>query len=824
MNKLIFAGLLFSSISAFANHNGYVFADYNRNGVFDKGEKGLENVFVSDGKHVVKTDNKGYFSLPGHDRERFVFITTPSGYKTDNSYYRKIDKNTEEYNFGVIPYNAHVKKDGSHRFIQVSDTEIGGPAEHDDWIQNVRDCVFNEDAAFIIHTGDICYEAGLNNHIKIMNTANMNTQVFYCIGNHDLVKGKYGEEVFEKNYGPVYYSFDVGSVHYIVTPMPGGDYTPGYTREDVYEWLKNDLAQLPEGKPIMIFNHDILTYGDDFKFYKNKEEFIDLDAKNLKAWIYGHWHINHIHKHKKAYSICTSTPIRGGIDHASSAFRIYDVDRNGDFSTELRYTYIDKGLEISSLDNLSAPISDNGILPLSVNAYSTVSKTKTVSYSCYVEDKEIIHSRPLKQITNFNWRTDVNLPENTRGKLVTISVEARYVNGEVARRNHSFINKGIVAPEIDLKNGSWTNLLGNASHSGMNGSAKDTVPSLKWTTNVGANIYMTSPVVKDGRVFVATVDEDMKGKASVVALDARSGKIIWKSKVKGSVKNTIALASGKVFAQDVHGNLYAFDQSNGKLAWEKKLNTSTLPALNDGLAAENDIVYAGSGKSLCAVEAASGKEIWRNDSWSLREGCTMTLSVGKDFVIGGSHWGAMYANDKRTGKLLWGESKDGLRNRSAAPAVVGNMLYIASRTSFFVIEGNTGNIIAKKELGVNVDVASTPLVTDNTIVFGTAENGIMALDKETLDNKWSFKTGQSIVFSSPYTRNPSCTVETSPVLNGNTVYFGASDGVIYGVDLKSGELKWKHSTGAPIWGSVSIVGNALFSVDFAGNVYGFVIE
>ena len=51
-----------------------------------------------------------------------------------------------------------------------------------------------------------------------MNTENMDCPVFYCIGNHDLVKGKYGEELFENIYGPVYYSFDAGRVHYIVTP------------------------------------------------------------------------------------------------------------------------------------------------------------------------------------------------------------------------------------------------------------------------------------------------------------------------------------------------------------------------------------------------------------------------------------------------------------------------------------------------------------------------------------------------------------------------------------------------------------------------------
>lgn len=37
-------------------------------------------------------------------------------------------------------------------------------------MNNVRDYARNEQAAFIIHTGDICYEKGLKAHIKLMNT------------------------------------------------------------------------------------------------------------------------------------------------------------------------------------------------------------------------------------------------------------------------------------------------------------------------------------------------------------------------------------------------------------------------------------------------------------------------------------------------------------------------------------------------------------------------------------------------------------------------------------------------------------------------------
>ena len=305
MKKTFLNIALLSCVAFYASaaYTGRVFVDKNNNGAFDKGEKPMAGVAVSDGLNVVKTASDGTFSLPGHDRERFIFITTPSGYKTDNKHYHRINGDQISYDFGLQSYNGGIKKDGSHKYVHIADTEIFNTENHGDWVNNVRDYVANEQAAFIIHTGDICYDNGLKAHIKLMNTANMDCPMFYCIGNHDLVKGKYGEELFESIYGPVYYSFDAGSTHYIVTPMAGGDYQPGYTKEDVYRWLKNDLAQAPQGKPIVVFNHDLLTYGDQFIFGINDQEQINLNEHNLKAWVYGHWHINYMKKQGDVYSI-----------------------------------------------------------------------------------------------------------------------------------------------------------------------------------------------------------------------------------------------------------------------------------------------------------------------------------------------------------------------------------------------------------------------------------------------------------------------------------------------------------------------------------------
>ena len=705
--------------------------------------------------------------------------------------------------------------------IITSDTEISTATGQDKWLADVRSYVLNEKAAFIIHTGDICYENGLKAHKPMMNTGNMDIPVYYCIGNHDLVKGKYGEEVFESIYGPVYYSFDAGNVHYIVTPMWGGDYQPGYTKEDVYHWLVNDLAQIPQGKPIIIFNHDFWTSEDRHVFKAGDDMTIDLDAHNLKAWIYGHVHINHITRHGKVLAICTSTPARGGIDHATAAFRSLRVDADGNLASDLRYTHINKVVEVASIQNEQAPVTDNGEVVLSVNAYHTVSKTKAVTCTLWAEGKVIRPEVKLTQRTDFNWFATAKLPAGYEGKTVTVETKATFSNGETAVRESFFTYSS--QPLAGETGGEWHNLGGNAQHTCISPDTLSLPFSLAWTANLGSNIYMTSPVVEGNTVLAASTDENAEGKAAIVAMDARNGGIRWKYPVRASVKNSIAVAQGLVFAQDVYGYLYALDIHTGMLAWEKKLEVSRVPGLNDGLVASVDKVFAGSGKGLCALDARTGKQLWQNKDWSQREGTTATLSLSPDetVLIGGVQWSAMYANDAHTGKCLWGKSEDGIRNRASSPAMYDGAMYFLSNQSLFVLSEKTGSILVRKELPYSVDVTSTPLVTKSEIIFGTARDGLVALNRGTLEEKWKLRTERALIYTAPYVNEEAAQIECSPVLTGDMVIVGASDGVFYAVDRKKGTLLWRHRTGAPIMTTVAVSGNMFFGADYAGNIYAF---
>lgn len=206
------------------------------------------------------------------------------------------------------------------------------------------------------------------------------------------------------------------------------------------------------------------------------------------------------------------------------------------------------------------------------------------------------------------------------------------------------------------------------------------------------------------------------------------------------------------------------------------------------------------------------------------EGCVATLSLGHSILIGHANWKGLYANNAVNGELLW-ENKDAeLKYRSASVAWEGENLYLLSSRSFFILNSKNGEIIVRKKLNCSVNVNSTPLVTGSEIIFGTATNGVIALDKQTLEEKWNFKTNPALIYTSPYSKPLSSTVETSPVLVGDTIFFGASDGILYALNRINGKLLWKYQTGVPIFSTVSIAGNALYVTDFAGNVYGFIMN
>jgi len=91
----------------------------------------------------------------------------------------------------------------------------------------------------------------------------MGIPFFQCLGNHDMDYTNAGDETsdatFKQYYGPTYYSFNRGQVHYVVMDNVrylGKDRLyDGYISQNQLDWLKKNLEFVPKEKLIVLCLH-----------------------------------------------------------------------------------------------------------------------------------------------------------------------------------------------------------------------------------------------------------------------------------------------------------------------------------------------------------------------------------------------------------------------------------------------------------------------------------------------------------------------------------------------------------------------------------------
>ena len=244
--------------------------------VKDTEGKGVAGVVVSDGLNTVVTDSKGRFKMDADHDSRFVFVSTPSGYISSTLggktlFYKEIKDEVRKYDF-IIEKNS--KDDTNHNVIVIADPQISERNELPDLAKQADDLTefvqgMDGDYTFGICLGDI---VGWDHSIypeynRIMGKAGIDYR--YVIGNHDMTNWGRSYETSMKNYddmyGPAWYSFNVGNVHYIVMNdnfYVGRDYFYiGYIDERQLQWLERDLSYVAPGSRVVVSMH-IQTTND----------------------------------------------------------------------------------------------------------------------------------------------------------------------------------------------------------------------------------------------------------------------------------------------------------------------------------------------------------------------------------------------------------------------------------------------------------------------------------------------------------------------------------------------------------------------------------
>lgn len=652
------------------------------------------NVSVSDGRNVVKTDDNGRYKLSGWRKARFVTVTPPAGYWTEDYYIPVVD-GTPSYNFTLE--RSDIEAGAEHSFLQISDTEIGegGTGE---WLDYLKELADSEKPAFLIHTGDICYEEGLKRHKNDMNTQTMGVPVRYIIGNHDYVDGDYGEQLFESIYGPVWYSFDVGNVHYIVTPFQtGADYSSGYSKNDRWRWLENDLANTDPDMKVVMFNHD-KPLSDDYVIEFDRKE-LDLKKHNLIAWVFGHYHYNYVDMNNgetveetdDVLNISTARPDCGGIDESPSGARMIYIDENGAVTTEMHY-YDD-------------------------SRFTAADET---------------HARLLAQLPGNVLFAD---PIYSGGKLFAATADDDWPRecGVYCVDTAS----GAVVWEYETENSVKNNILlqdGKIIAQDCSGNIcclnAETGEEL-WSFSAAWNMPLNTSagICTDGSLVFAGGVRDIR------ALDISTGEQVWQTnRDRGeSSAAEFMLCGSKLIVSSHWDALVALDKETGSVLWSNddediRFRSST-PAVVD----ENTLLVADS-DAIMLVDANSGKITRKTDDTGYNFAtASQPLIDGGTAYIASSDKGVV-AYDIETGGIIW-NMQPGVSMVYTAPYTGGDaksveskfilsgdtLIFAASDSRIYRINKADGSIVGSVTVGS--PVLSTPVWGENGVLYAASFTG-----------------------------------------------------------------------------------------------------
>ncbi|HSW44706.1 MAG TPA: PQQ-binding-like beta-propeller repeat protein [Phycisphaerae bacterium] len=823
---------------------GVVFEDLNGDGRRDEGEPALAGMPVSDGLSFHTTPADGRYEFAAREKTRgSVFVCTPAGWRASKQFF--VTANFDEYDGKIQPGDIGLVRDPARNtdrfcFVQLSDTHVTGGEDTIKTMMADIDVVnrLTDTPTFIVTTGDLVNTGKKIEELKgyMEGTRNARFPFYNVIGNHDYGGDIRDTQNYEKHVGPSYYSFDVGPYHFIakdIISKKEKDGSGAYDRQ--MKWMEEDIRRNAVGKRVILFQHYLPAY----------RELDWLAEHNGVAIFSGHWHGRRERVYKGVLDVNSATTRFGGIDRSPRGFRVIHVDGHN-IRCEWRLGGQDKRAEIIQ-PALGGTVGGETI-DLRALAYDSAVRVKQVRYRIFDGDKPSgPQARPLVEGDlwaqgSWSWTGRWQVPAGAPRGPKFIRVEVTGWNNEKWQKEGSFI-LGDQAPPAVAAGENWPFFHNDAGHRGYLPAGPRPPLSIAWAANVGGTIHISSPVIADGKVYAGSSFESSLDDCAVTALDLATGRPIWRAPVDSSVVHSLAAHGENVLAVTQAATLYCLDKDGfprwtSSLAREYNTRWETSFPVTDG-----KTVYAGRCNGFGAYDLATGEPRWRQpggaDWWpSIYAG----PSLGTDTVYQGGPF--VRALDPASGKILWNNEKMSASTVAVVPAVVerdeqGDRLYVFNNgKTLRCLDGKTGKEIWEAN-GVGQDGTSinmvplgnetgTPAVGEDIVCLGGTDAkgkgneqfpaAMYGFDKATGKLRWKFPVGQGVAPTIPYQRE-SCTITSSPVIVGDIVYFGSSDGWFYALGAKDGQCVWKYWFGLPIASTVAVSGNTVVLAVWDGTVY-----
>jgi outer membrane protein assembly factor BamB len=334
---------------------------------------------------------------------------------------------------------------------------------------------------------------------------------------------------------------------------------------------------------------------------------------------------------------------------------------------------------------------------------------------------------------------------------------------------------------------------------GLSGVSSATIPeTLKLLWTFEAESEPTSPVVADGRVFVATRDGD------VVALDLTAGKVLWRTRIEAGFESapSCAQAEGLALVPDLEGRIHAFAVADGKKAWMHETEAKSEIKASVAVASGVGVVGAYDG-TLHALNLADGKRRWVHES-EAQIHATCAIEGGVAYVAGCD--GHFRGLDIPTGNVKLDVRFGGYT--AASPALGSGMAVFGTFSNDVVgIDLGRKAVAWRYTPKKQFPFYSSAAVADGLAYMGSRDKALHVLDVKTGALRWTFDTQGKI--------------DSSPVVAGSRVFFGSHDGRIRGVDVKGRKSVFSYEAGAPVATSPAVASNRLLVAATDGRILCF---